>query len=385
MSELNDSGNGTSHGVRRPSSLGTPERGKIPGGRTATWKGSGAGFSLVVFVLLAALFVSLILAVVVGPVLIPPMTVWEIALYKVTGLSTPDWSVAQEQIVWQIRFPRVLLGALVGGGLAVVGATLQAVVRNPLADPFILGGSSGASVGAVLVIIGGLEFLGVYSLSAAAFLGATVTFALVFVLARGAGGTISPMRLVLAGVALSYALFAVTNFLIFQAGDSNQIRSVLFWMLGSLGGAQWEQLTVPALVLLLGSVYLVLRARELNALLVGEESAANLGVDTGRFRKELLVLTGLLTGTMVAVSGSIAFVGLIMPHVVRLFVGSDHKRVLPVSILSGAIFLIWVDVLARIAVAPEELPVGVVTSLVGAPFFIWLMRRKTKAFGGGGA
>jgi iron complex transport system permease protein len=207
----------------------------------------------------------------------------------------------------------------------------------------------------------------------------------VFVLARGAGGTISPMRLVLAGVALSYALFAVTNFLIFQAEDSNQIRSVLFWMLGSLGGAQWEQLTVPALVLLLGSVYLVLRARELNALLVGEESAANLGVDTGRFRKELLILTGLLTGTMVAVSGSIAFVGLIMPHIVRLFVGSDHKRVLPVSILSGAIFLIWVDILARIAVAPEELPVGVVTSLVGAPFFIWLMRRKTKAFGGGGA
>jgi iron complex transport system permease protein len=347
----------------------------------------GAGFAGLVLALLAGLFVSLTLAVIVGPVPISPLTVWRIALYKTTGLFGADWSVAQEQIVWQIRFPRVLLAAVVGAGLAVVGATLQAVVRNPLADPFILGGSSGASVGAVLVIIAGLSVFGVYSLSVAAFLGATGAFVLVFVLARGAGGTVSPVRLVLSGVAVSYALSAVTSFLIFRAEDSDQIRSVLFWMLGSLGGARWEYLTAPAVVLLLGSLYLVLRARELNALLVGEESAATLGVDTARFRKELLVLTGLLTGAMVAVSGSIGFVGLMMPHIVRLLVGSDHRRVLPVCVLVGGIFLVWVDVLARTAVAPEELPVGVVTSLIGAPFFVWLMRRKANAanaFGGGG-
>ncbi len=354
------------------------------------WPGAasrGAGFAGLLLLLLAGLVVSITLAVTIGPVEISPLTVWQIAFHKTTGLFAADWSMSQEQIVWQIRFPRVLLAAVVGAGLAVVGATLQAVVRNPLADPFILGGSSGASVGAVLVLIAGLHAFGVYSLSVAAFLGATGAFVLVFVLARGAGGTVSPVRLILSGVAVSYVLSAVTSFMIFRAEDSNQIRSVLFWMLGSLGGARWEYLTVPAVVLLTGSFYLVLRARELNALLVGEESAATLGVDTSRFRRELLVLTGLLTGTMVSVSGSIGFVGLMMPHVVRLLVGSDHRRVLPVCVLLGGIFLIWVDVLARTAVAPEELPVGVVTSLIGGPFFIWLMRRKAgaaKAFGGGG-
>jgi len=345
----------------------------------------GSGFAGLLLALLAGLLASLTLAVIIGPVPISPATVWQIAIYKTTGLFGGDWSVAREQIVWQIRLPRVLLAAVVGAGLAVVGATLQAVVRNPLADPFILGGSSGASVGAVLVLIAGLSAFGIYSLSVAAFLGATGALVLVFVLAGGAGGAVSPVRLILSGVAVSYALSAVTSFLIFRAEDSEQIRSVLFWMLGSLGGARWEYLTAPAAVLLLGSVYLVLRARELNALLVGEESAATLGVDTSRFRRELLVLTGLLTGAMVAVSGAIGFVGLMMPHVVRLLVGSDHRRVLPVCVLLGGIFLVWVDVLARTVVAPEELPVGVVTSLIGAPFFVWLMRRRTKAFGGGGA
>lgn len=340
-------------------------------------------FSALVAALVGLLVASVTLAVMIGPVSIPAARVWEIALHHIVGLgASADWTVAQDQIVWQIRFPRVLLGGVVGAGLAVVGTVLQALVRNPLADPFILGGSSGASVGAVLVILFGLSVFGVYSLSVAAFLGALGAFILVFAFARQSSGRTSPVRLILAGVAISHALSGVTSFLIFRAEDSNQIRSVLFWMLGSLGAAKWDYLTVPALALVAGTVFLVLQARPLNALLVGEETAMILGVDTNRFRKQLLALTALLTGVMVAVSGSIGFVGLIMPHIVRLLVGSDHRCVLPVTVLLGAIFLVWVDVLARVAVAPEELPVGVVTSFLGAPFFLWLMRRKARAFGG---
>lgn len=347
---------------------------------------SGPGFSAVLLVLFVGLLASITLAVIVGPVWISPLTVWKIALNQTLGdVIRPDWSAAQEQIVWHIRAPRVLLAAVVGAGLSVVGTTLQAVVRNPLADPFILGGSSGATVGAVLVIVAGYTTFGIYSLSVAAFLGASAAFVLVLALARGPGGHASPLRLVLAGVAVSYALSAVTSFMVLRADDPDRIRSVLFWTLGSLGGARWEYLTLPAAALLLGSALLLTQSRSLNALLLGEESAVTLGVAAGSFRIRLLVLCGLLTGAMVAVSGTVGFVGLMVPHTVRLIVGSDHRKVLPAATLVGAILVIWVDVLARTAAAPEELPMGVVTSLVGAPFFLWLMRRKRGAFGGEGA
>lgn len=334
--------------------------------------------------LLGGLLVTITLATIVGPVWISPPTVWKVVLHETTGLLDPDWSAAEAQIIWQIRLPRVLLAAVVGAGLSVVGTALQAAVRNPLADPFLLGGSSGASVGAVLVIVGGLQVFGVYSLSVAAFAGASAAFVLVMVLARSPGGHASPLRLVLAGVAVSYALSATTSFLVLRADDPQEARSVLFWTLGSLGGARWEYLTLPAAALLVGTALLLAQSRSLNALLLGDESAVTLGVETGALRRRLLVLCGLLTGTMVAVSGTIGFVGLMVPHMVRLVVGADHRRVLPAATLSGAILLVWVDVLARTAIAPEEMPVGIVTALVGAPFFLWLMRRKRSAFGGEG-
>lgn len=341
-----------------------------------------SGFSAMFLALIAGLLVSVILATIVGPVWIPPQTVWKVALHEATGLLRPDWSAAEAQIVWQIRFPRVLLAAVVGAGLSVVGTTLQATVRNPLADPFLLGGSSGASVGAVLVIVGGLQVFGVYSLSVAAFAGASAAFVLVLALARSPGGHASPLRLVLAGVAVSYALSALTSFLVLRADDPEKVRSVLFWTLGSLGEARWEYLTLPAAALIAGTALLLVQSRSLNVLLLGDESAVTLGVETGAFRRRLLVLCGLLTGTMVAVSGTIGFIGLMVPHIVRLAVGSDHRRVLPAAAISGAILLVWVDLLARTAIAPQEMPVGVVTSLIGAPFFLWLMRRKRNAFGG---
>ncbi|MCX7791292.1 MAG: iron ABC transporter permease [Chloroflexaceae bacterium] len=344
---------------------------------------SRLGFGALLAVLAGALLLSITLAVMVGPVPLAPDLVWRVALHQLApGLIEPDWEAFQENIIWEIRFPRVLLGAVVGGGLAVVGAAMQALVRNPLADPYLLGVSSGASLGAVAVILLGITWFGVFSLSIAAFLGALLAFICVYALARQ-GGRLTTGRLILSGVAVSYVLAALTNFLIYNARDGNQVRSVLFWMLGGLGGARWEFLGLPAVALIAGTLALTVQSRSLNALSVGEETAVTLGVDTNRFRKQIFALTSLLTGTLVAVSGGIGFVGLMLPHIVRLLVGADHRRLLPVAALSGAIFLIWVDVLARVIVAPEELPIGIITALLGAPFFIWLMRRTSGALGGG--
>jgi iron complex transport system permease protein len=304
-----------------------------------------------------------------------------LALHNISPvLVTPDWQAFQANIIWEIRFPRVLLGGLVGAGLAVVGATMQALVRNPLADPYLLGVSSGASLGAVAVILLGISWFGIYSLSVAAFLGALCAFVLVYVLARQ-GGRLTTGRLVLAGVAVSYVLSAAMNVLIYNAPNGEQVKSVVFWLLGSLGGARWAYLGLPALILVAGTLLLIVQSRTLNALSAGEETAATLGVNTTRFRQQSFALTSLITGTLVALSGGIGFVGLMLPHIVRLLVGADHRRLLPVAALSGAIFLIWVDVLARTLVAPEELPIGVITALLGAPFFIWLMRRTSGALG----
>ncbi|WP_238458103.1 FecCD family ABC transporter permease [Alkalihalobacterium alkalinitrilicum] len=325
-------------------------------------------------------------AVMLGPVSISPITVWKIALAKIPYISdfiVNDWSQAQEQIIWEIRFPRVLLGAIVGAGLAVVGVAIQALVRNSLADPFILGVSSGASVGATLVIIfGAFKLFGQYALSTAAFLGALVSVLLVFMLAQ-VRGRISTVRLLLAGIAVSMILSAVTSYIVISAPREEGMRDAMFWMMGSLAGAKWEQLLIPFLCLLVGVVVLILSYRPLNLLLMGDATATTLGMNIDVFKKFLILLTALLTGVMVAVSGAIGFIGLMVPHIVRLMVGSDHRRVLIVSSLIGAIFLVWADVAARTVVAPQELPIGIVTAICGGPFFIWLLRRSNYSFGTG--
>lgn len=344
-------------------------------------------FSLLSLCLLFALLLSITLAVTLGSVEIRPGTVWKIALTHVPFVGErfeADWSRAQHTIIWEIRFPRVLLAAVVGAGLSVVGVTIQSLVRNSLADPYILGVSSGASVGATLVILfGAFSMYGQYALSAGAFLGSLVSILLIFLLSR-LGGQNSTVRLLMAGIAISAVLSAITSLLIFAAPNEQGIRSVLFWMSGSLAGAKWEYLTIPTLVVVACLGVLLVQYRALNAMLMGEESASTLGVNTVRFRKLLLVITALLTGVIVAISGAIGFVGLMMPHIVRVIVGSDHRRVLPVSALLGAIFLIWADALARLSFAPEELPIGIITALCGGPFFIWLMLRSSYLFGGDG-
>lgn len=343
-------------------------------------------FAFWLMILGGGLVVSITIAVMLGPVQIAPGTVWKIVLSHLPGLNgliEETWTKGDGHIVWDIRFPRVLLGVVVGGGLAVAGVAIQALIRNSLADPYILGVSSGASVAATLVILfGAFRFFGQYALVFSAFLGSLAAMGMVFVLAR-VGGRVSTTRLLLSGIAVSMIMSAATNFIVTMAPREEGIRSAMYWMMGSLTGAKWEYLTIPALIVVAGALILLFQYRALNALLMGEDAAVTLGVDIQAFRKFLVIVAALLTGTIVSVSGSIGFVGLMIPHIVRLMVGSDHRRVLPVSLLLGAVFIVWSDVFARLVLAPEELPIGIVTALCGGPFFIWMLRRSNYSFGGG--
>jgi iron complex transport system permease protein len=329
-----------------------------------------------VLVLIGLLVVSITLGVALGAVPIPFGDVWGVAAYKVGLIPEGDWSNATENIVWLIRFPRVLLAVFVGGGLAVVGVTMQALVRNPLADSYILGISSGASVGAVLAFaVGAFAFAGTLAVSVGAFSGALLALVMVYFFALS-HGRITPMRLILAGLGIGYVFSGITSFITLTSDNRYLAGQVLSWTLGSLARAGWADLSLPALAVAALSLYLVVQARALNALLMGDETAVTLGVSLHRFRRRLFVLVSLLTGVLVAVSGSIGFIGLMIPHMVRFAARSDHRRVLPLSLLIGAIFLIWVDVLARTVIQPAELPVGVITALLGGPFFLYLLWRS---------
>lgn len=337
---------------------------------------SRAQFRLILLTLTGLLLLSITFGVSIGTVRIPTEDVWRIAAYKIGLISRGNWSLGRENIVWLIRFPRVLLAAFVGGGLAVVGVTLQALVRNPLADSYILGISAGASVGAVLEIgMGVFAFAGTLAVSFAAFLGAIVTFIIVFNLAK-INGRITPWRLVLAGIGVGYIFNGITGFITLTSDNRQLAGEILSWTLGSLARAAWLDLTLPSFVLLIITIYLILEGRSLNALVIGDETAATLGINVDAFRRRLFTQVALLTGVLVAVSGSIGFIGLMVPHMVRFVIRSDHRRVLPVAVLVGSIFLIWVDIVARAAFAPIELPVGIITSILGGPFFLWLMWRN---------
>ncbi|MEU0224767.1 iron ABC transporter permease [Streptomyces sp. NPDC006284] len=331
--------------------------------------------------LVAVLLVSVVVAIGLGPAVVTPGETARHLWAALRGGRVGADEVTTYQIIWQIRTPRVLLAALVGAGLSAVGVAIQAMVRNALADPFVLGVSSGASVGAVgVTVTGGLAALGLYAVSAGAFVGALVASLLVYA-ASSSKGSLSPLRLVLTGVAMSLGFQAVMSLIIYFAPDSEATSMVLYWTMGSFGAAAWGALPVVSLVVLAGLVLLYRYGRALDVLSLGDETAASLGFDPDRYRKVLLVLVSLVTGVMVAVSGAIAFVGLVMPHVVRMVVGATHARVLAVAPLVGAIFMVWVDLAARTLVAPRELPLGVITALVGVPVFIALMRRRGYTFG----
>ena len=324
---------------------------------------------------LTVLALSVALAVAVGAVPVPLSTVFGVLVNKlIPNLVDVTWTTGREAIVWDIRFPRALLAALVGAGLGLVGAALQAVTRNPLADPHLLGISSGAAFGAILALLHTGLFLGLLTVPLLAFAGALVAALLVVSVAHLAGAT-SADRLVLAGVAVSFIVMAGANVLIFL-GDPRATHTVVFWMLGGLGLAQWTHLVWPVLVLVPTGIWLWLRAPDLNAMTVGDETAATLGIAPGRFRIQVFIAGALITGVMVAFSGIIGFVGLMMPHIVRMVMGGNNARVLPFSALFGAIFLVWADIAARIVMAPEDMPIGVVTGLIGGLFFVWLLAQR---------
>ncbi|MBT8155617.1 iron ABC transporter permease [Epibacterium ulvae] len=324
-----------------------------------------------------ALLASISFAVSVGAVPVPLATVWGVLLdHILPGSIEPSWSKGRAAIVWDIRFPRALLAALVGAGLAVVGAALQAVTRNPLADPHLLGISSGAAFGAILALLHTGLFLGLLTVPLMAFAGALAATAVVLAVI-GFTSASSADRLVLVGVAVSFIVMAGANLLIFL-GDPKAAHTVVFWMLGGLGLAQWSHLIYPLVVLVPCAIWIWLRSADLNAMTIGDETATTLGIPVKRFRLQIFVLGALITGTLVAFSGIISFVGLMVPHIVRLVVGGDYTRVLPASALCGALFLIWADILARTVMAPEDMPIGIVTGLIGGVFFIWLLGKDRR-------
>ncbi|GAA5145609.1 iron ABC transporter permease [Pseudonocardia eucalypti] len=277
-----------------------------------------------------------------------------------------------EQIIWRLRAPRVVLAGLVGAALALAGAVLQALVRNPLAEPYLLGISSGSSLGAIGVQATGLGVgLGV---TGGAFVGALAATLAVFLLAQRSG-QLADTRLVLAGVAVGYLAMAGTS-LVQLSVDPNSLRGILFWLMGRVAGAQWPDLAGPAVIAPACAALLLARARGLNALALGDDNAAALGVDLRSLRATLLVVSSLLTATCVAAAGAIGFVGLLVPHAARMLFGADHRRLLPVSALLGALLLVLVDLATRMVDRPNEYPITVFTAALGSPFFLWLLRRE---------
>ncbi len=325
-------------------------------------------------------FLSVAVASGIGPKSVPATETIKILLSRIPGIGNlieSTWDLLSENIVLRLRLPRVLLGFTVGASLSVCGVAMQALVRNSLAEPFLLGVSSGASAFATLgMLFGTFSFLGTFSLSVSAFLGAAATIITVYLFSRSKG-RINITWLLLSGVAVSMIMDGITSIIKLSAPNALGLHNAEFWMSGSLAGARWEYLGLPLVVLVICMIFLMLNHRGLNALLLGDESATTLGINTGRLQKQLVLISSLMAGTTVAVSGTIGFVGLMVPHFTRLIVGSDHKRVLPVSALLGGILVVWVDVAARMIIAPEELPVGILTAVIGGPIFIFMLRRKT--------
>ena len=279
----------------------------------------------------------------------------------------------RDSVVWELRLPRVLLAAAVGAGLAASGAVLQAVTRNALADPYLLGVSSGASTGAVLVLVLGVGS-GVLSLSAGALLGGLASFGIVLVL-LGRGSTGSG-RLVLTGVVVGQLFTAVTSLVVISSGDADSTRSILYWLLGSLAPARWPAVLATGAVVAVALVVFRFVASGLDALAFGENAASALGVNVARTRVVAIVMAAAVTAVMVASVGAIGFVGLIVPHAVRMLVGSEHRSLIPASALAGAVFLVAADAVGRTVFAPQQIPVGVVTSLLGVPVFLFIARRR---------
>jgi iron complex transport system permease protein len=315
--------------------------------------------------------VSIAVATLIGPVSVSISAAF-------AGWRTADTASVDYLIIFETRLPRVLLASIVGGSLGAVGAAFQALLRNPLASPHILGVSGGAAVAgiAALILASPTAFHTAATVPAAAFAGAVASTFLIHNLAR-VGGRVHPFSLLLVGVIFNAVCAAVIMF-VNALGDFYQSHGVLFWIMGNLSTQSYLLVGAVAAYTLIGIGWLMIHAHDLNLLSLGDEGALQLGVDVERTTREVFVAAALMVGVVVSVSGMIGFVGLIVPHILRLILGSDHRLVLPGSVLGGAIFLVWADTLARTLLGPTELPVGVVTAVCGGPVFIWLLRRESQ-------
>ncbi len=324
------------------------------------------------------LIIIIMLATSIGSVDVPLGTTASILADKLPFVDIPQtWSDTSATIVLDIRLPRIILAGLVGAALAIAGATYQGLFRNPLADPYLIGVAQGASLGAVIgfLLPTTLNLTGIGVIPMFAFTGAIVSTIIVYLLARR-GKTLPVTTLILAGVALSALLSSIVSYLVIFSGT--KLHSIVFWLMGSFAGAEWSEVLVVLPYVVIGTAVIIIFARLLNVMQLDEEQAQQLGVNVERYKLILLASATLITAASVSFVGTIGFVGIIIPHIVRLIWGADHRYLLPLAILTGAIFMIVTDLIARTVMAPTEIPIGVITAVCGAPFFLYLLRRRTK-------
>lgn len=342
------------------------------------------GYIFMCLFLTVLLLIAIFWALSIGTVKLPMAMIYKVVvtqLYSSTSLDTIGKGPVHD-IIWLLRFPRLILAAVVGMGLAVCGVIMQAIVKNPLADPYILGISSGASLGATVAIMFGLGIsFGANFVGIAAFIGAfAISLGVLFI--SNLGGRANSIKLLLAGMALSSVCGAFSSFVVYFANNKEGMQTITYWMMGSFAGARWDNLAIISPIVILAVLFFWTQSRVLNLMLLGDESALTLGRDLHIYRQCYLLVSSLIVGFVVYSAGMVGFVGLVVPHVVRMLVGTDHKKLLPVSALAGAVLLVVADGLCRVIIPRTELPIGVLISLIGAPCFVYLMIKRTYGFGG---
>ncbi|OON94259.1 MAG: ABC transporter [Candidatus Epulonipiscioides saccharophilum] len=340
---------------------------------------SNQSYIALIFLLTIILFMSIMIAVTIGSTSISITEVYNVLINEIK--SHISQGMIRDIIIY-IRLPRLILAVAVGMGLAVSGVVMQAIVKNPIADPYILGVSSGASLGATIAIMLGIgTMFGTNYLGVMGCIGAFVVSMAVLILSN-VGGRSNSIKLLLAGMALSSLCSAFSSFIIYIAPDKDGMMTITYWLMGSLAGAEWSSIVIILPIVIISTIFFWTQYRVLNLMLLGDEVAVTLGVELHKYRNLFLLISSLMIGFVVYSSGIIGFVGLIIPHFVRFLVGTDHKKLIPLSALAGSILLIWADVLSRTLVPKNELPIGILISMIGAPFFIYLMSKKSYGFGG---
>lgn len=345
-------------------------------------------FRVILMLLFGILLISIIFSMSIGAMNIDPGITYKIILKNLFGIQFDNSEIlssgASYNIIWKIRFPRVLLGLITGMGLALSGAVMQASVQNSLAEPYILGISSGATLGATFSIMLGISGMKLFpsgGIAFWAFIGAIGATAAVLLLSS-MGGRPSSSKMVLSGTVINAICSSLSNYIISIGNNTEGIQTLKFWTMGSLASSKWDNLLFPAVVVCIVCIFFLFQSRILNTMLIGDEAAITLGINLSKYRKLYMSITALLIGVLVSSCGIIGFVGLIIPHISRSIVGTEHRRLIPFTILLGGLFMIWADAYARIAIPNAELAIGIVTSLIGAPFFVYILVRNNYSFRG---